>query len=139
MAAGKGTARVIPRRVARFNRSYFNRVSGPAARWLPGFGVVIHRGRRSGREYRTPINIFRVPGGYVAALTYGMTDWARNVLAAGGCEVETRGQRVRLGEPRLRHDPSRRDMPPGVRQILRVLGVTDFVYLSAEEPGRTQP
>ncbi|SCF06599.1 hypothetical protein GA0070607_5111 [Micromonospora coriariae] len=74
-------AMVLPRRLARFNRVVTNRVTGPLAGRLPGFGVIIHRGRRSGRVYRTPINIFRTSGGYVAALTYGFTDWARNVLA----------------------------------------------------------
>ncbi|WP_319463119.1 nitroreductase family deazaflavin-dependent oxidoreductase [Micromonospora sp. RTP1Z1] len=121
---------VLPRRLARFNRVATNRVTGPLAGWLPGFGVIIHRGRRSGREYRTPINIFRTSDGYVAALTYGITDWARNVLAADGCEVEILGRRVRLTRPRLVHDPTRRDMPPMVRQIVGVIGVTDFLYLS---------
>ena len=120
---------VLPKRLARFNRVVTNRVTGPLAGWLPGFGVIVHRGRRSGREYRTPINIFQTSDGYVAALTYGVTDWARNVMAAGGCELETRGRRVRLVGPRLVHDPTRRDMPPLVRQIVGMIGVTDFVYL----------
>ncbi|MEU5790408.1 nitroreductase family deazaflavin-dependent oxidoreductase [Micromonospora purpureochromogenes] len=120
---------VLPRRLARFNRVVTNRVTGPLAGRLPGFGVIIHRGRRSGREYRTPINIFRTSDGYVAALTYGMTDWARNVLAAGGCDLEIRGRRVPLTAPRLVHDPTRRDMPPVVRQLVSMIGVTEFLHL----------
>ncbi|MEU4712062.1 nitroreductase family deazaflavin-dependent oxidoreductase [Micromonospora purpureochromogenes] len=120
---------VLPKRLARFNRVVTNRVTGPLAGRLPGFGVIIHRGRRSGREYRTPINIFRTSDGYVAALTYGMTDWARNVLAAGGGELETRGRRVPLTAPRLAHDPTRRDMPPVVRQLVGMIGVTEFLHL----------
>jgi len=122
-------AMVLPRRLARFNRVVTNRVTGPLAGRLPGFGVIIHRGRRSGRVYRTPINIFRTSDGYVAALTYGVTDWARNVLAAGGCELEIRGRRVPLPRPRLVHDPTCGDMPPVVRQFVGVIGVTDFLYL----------
>jgi deazaflavin-dependent oxidoreductase (nitroreductase family) len=120
---------VLPRRVARFNRVVTNRITGPLAGWLPGFGVVVHRGRRSGREFRTPINIFRTSDGYVAALTYGVTDWARNVITAGGCELETRRRRVRLTDPRLVHDPARHDMPLVVRQLVGIIGVTDFLYL----------
>jgi deazaflavin-dependent oxidoreductase (nitroreductase family) len=97
---------VIPRRVARINRAATNRILGPLARVLPGLGVVIHRGRRSGREYRTPVNVFRTPDGYVIALTYGVGDWARNVLAAGGCDLEMRRHVVRLVDPRLVRDPS---------------------------------
>ena len=120
---------VLPKRLARFNRVVTNRATGPLAGWLPGFGVIIHRGRRSGREYRTPINVFRTSDGYVVALTYGITDWAKNVLAAGGCELQTRRRRVRLTDPRLVHDPTRRDMPPVVRQIVGRIGVTDFLHL----------
>jgi deazaflavin-dependent oxidoreductase (nitroreductase family) len=129
---------VLPKRLARFNRVVTNRVARPLAGWLPGFGVVVHRGRRSGRQYRTPINIFRTSDGYVAALTYGITDWVRNVLAADGCELETQGRRVSLTDPRLVHDPSRRDMPPVVRQMVGVIGVTDFLHLrTTSDAGRT--
>ncbi|MFI7575662.1 hypothetical protein [Micromonospora sp. NPDC049497] len=51
------------------------------------------------RSTRTPINIFRTSDGHVAALTYGVTDWARNVLAAGSCELEIRGRRGPLTSP----------------------------------------
>ena len=69
-------------------------------RWLPGFGVVHHVGRRSGRAYRTPVNLFPSDGGYLIALTYGEhTEWVRNVLAAGGCVVETRGHSVACTTP----------------------------------------
>ena len=128
---GKMVAMVLPKGLALFNRAVTNRVTRPLAWWLPGFGVVVHRGRRSGREYRTPINTFRLADGYVAALTYGLTDWARNVTAAGSCELLTRGQRIHLTDPRLVHDPSRRDMPPVVRQIIGMIGVRDFLYLRA--------
>jgi deazaflavin-dependent oxidoreductase (nitroreductase family) len=126
---------VIPKRVARVNRVVTNRVAGHIAGRLPGFGIVQHRGRRSGRPYRTPINVFRVSDGYVAALTYGTdTDWVKNVLAAGGCELEVRRRRVRLTDPRVVHDETRHDMPLGVRKLLAVLGVTDFLYLAVAPP-----
>jgi hypothetical protein len=38
---------------------------------MPGLGVVVHRGRRSGRVYQTPVNVFATEDGYVVALTYG--------------------------------------------------------------------
>ena len=90
----------IPRTVARWNKVGLNRVTRRIAPWMPGFGVVVHRGRRSGRRYRTPVNVFPTGGGYRFALTYGAdTDWVKNVLAAGGCQLETRGRVVRLVEP----------------------------------------
>ncbi len=61
----------IPKAIARFNRLGLNRVTRRIAPWMPGFGVVVHRGRRSGRVYRTPVNVFPKPHGYVIALTDG--------------------------------------------------------------------
>lgn len=129
----------IPRIVGRWNKVGLNRVTKHIAPWAPGFGVVVHRGRRSGREYRTPVNVFSTEGGYVFALTYGQdSDWVKNVLAAGGCELRTRGQTVRLVSPRLVHDEARRDIRPLERQILRIIGVADFLSLKTA-PTAGQP
>jgi deazaflavin-dependent oxidoreductase (nitroreductase family) len=121
----------LPRRVARFNKRITNRILGPLAPYVPGFGVVIHVGRRSHRQYRTPVNVFRRPGGFVIALTYGPNaDWVKNVLASGGCTLEHGRRRVRLVEPRLVHDPQRRLMPMPVRLVLGAGHVADFLELS---------
>jgi deazaflavin-dependent oxidoreductase (nitroreductase family) len=116
--------------VRRWNKVGLNRVTKRIAPWMPGFGVVVHRGRRSGHPYQTPVNVFPTRDGYLLALTYGPdTDWVKNVLAAGGCELRTRGRVVRLVAPRLYHDESRRGIRPLERQILRLLGVADFLSL----------
>jgi hypothetical protein len=60
----------IPRIVARLNRIGLNRLTRRIAVWTPGFGVIVHRGRKSGREFRTPVNVFPIEGGFVVALTY---------------------------------------------------------------------
>jgi deazaflavin-dependent oxidoreductase (nitroreductase family) len=132
----EGGAMPIPRTVGRWNKVGLNRVTRRIAPWLPGFGVVEHRGRRSGRRYRTPVNVFATEGGYRFALTYGPdTDWVKNVLAAGGCELRTRGRTIRLVAPRLYHDERRQGIRPLERQILRLLGVADFLSLRvADQP-----
>jgi hypothetical protein len=61
----------IARVVGRWNKAGLNKVTGRVAPWVPGLGVVVHRGRRSGRVYQTPVSVFAAPGGYVLALTYG--------------------------------------------------------------------
>jgi deazaflavin-dependent oxidoreductase (nitroreductase family) len=120
----------IPRIVRQWNKAGLNRVTRHIAPWMPGLGVVVHRGRRSGRLYQTPVNVFAAEDGYVLALTYGPdTDWVKNVLAAGGCELRTRGRAVQLVSPRLFHDEARRDIRPLERQVLRVIGVADFLSL----------
>ena len=132
MTARIGTARpLLGRRVARFNRRFTNRLTRPLARWLPGFGVVIHAGRLSQRRYSTPVNVFSEAGGYVIALTYGtQSDWVKNVLVSGGCELITRGRRYELSAPEIRHDEQQRLVPLLVRVPLRLLRVTDFMHLS---------
>ena len=122
---------VIPKQVARFNRIVTNRISSLVAGWMPGFGIVEHAGRRSGRAYRTPVNVFRDPDGYVIALTYGSdTDWVKNVMQAGGCSLMVRGRRVRLSDPKIVTDEARGPAPPVIRQVLALLGVTEFLYLA---------
>jgi deazaflavin-dependent oxidoreductase (nitroreductase family) len=120
----------LPRTVARWNKVGLNRVTKHVAPWMPGFGVVAHAGRRSGRRYQTPVNVFPAADGYLLALTYGPdSDWVKNVLAAGGCELVTRGHTVRLVAPRLVHDENRRGIRPLERQVLRLIGVADFLSL----------
>jgi deazaflavin-dependent oxidoreductase (nitroreductase family) len=122
---------VMSKRVARFNRVVANRVTRLFAGWVPGLGIVQHRGRRSGRTYRTPVSVFTTAGEYVIALIYGTdTDWVKNVMAARSCEVQVRGHRVRLVEPRIVHDETRQEVPRVVRPVLRLLGVTDFLHLT---------
>src|SRR5262245_36321547 len=120
----------LSKRVAHFNRSVTNRVTRRFAWWLPGFAIVTHVGRRSGRRYRTPVNVFRGDGRYVFALTYGReSDWVRNVLAAGTCEVETRRHTVTRTNPELVTAPTRRYVPRAVRRALGALHVDEFLAM----------
>jgi deazaflavin-dependent oxidoreductase (nitroreductase family) len=127
----------LPKRLARFNLVVTNPVLGPFARRLPGFAVVLHVGRRSGRAYRTPVNLFRDDDGYVISLTYGAdSQWVRNVLAAGAVDVETRGRRLHLVQPRLVHDARRSVVPKPVRPILGLVKVNDFMLLQRDAVDR---
>ena len=122
----------IPKRVARFNAHVTNRLTRHVAGRLPGFAIVSHVGRRSGRRYRTPVNVFRHGDHYLFALTYGAdSNWVRNVMAAGGCEIETRGRTIPLRNPELFTDESRKGIPVPARWILGVLDVNQFVTLTA--------
>jgi hypothetical protein len=67
----------------------------------------------------------------VIALTYGSSaDWVRNVLAAGGCELESRRRHYQLGAPRLYRDENAWDMPAFIRFMLRrVIKAPEFLSL----------
>jgi deazaflavin-dependent oxidoreductase (nitroreductase family) len=127
----------LPHWLARFNRGGTNTLTLLFAGYVPGFGIVTHRGRRSGTRYRTPVNAFRTRDGYVVALTYGRdSDWVKNVLAAGECDLRTRGRNVHLSQPRIVHDARRRVIPNPARAILGPLGVADFLELRRDRGGR---
>ena len=120
----------LSRRVARFNERVTNRLTRPVAGRAPGFGIVVHTGRTSGRVYRTPVNVLLRNGRFVVALTYGRhAEWVENVLAAGGCRLVTRGHEHRLVDPEIVHDDDRSPVPAAVRPALRLLGVADFLLL----------
>lgn len=121
------------RGVARFNRRYANRVVGGVLSRLPGFGLVHHRGRRSGKQYRTPVKLFVSGSDYLISLPYGAeSDWVRNVLAAGGGELTTRGQRERLQSPRLRVDAEPPELPAAIRALQRRLGITEHLIVTPD-------
>lgn len=120
---------VLPRWLARFNRSVTNRILGLIPRrWSP-FVVVYHVGRKSGRRFATLAAAFRTPDGYLLTPTYGPDcDWVRNILKSGSFAIERRGVSYRLTGARL---IPRADawpyLPSLVRLAMRILRVEWYV------------
>jgi deazaflavin-dependent oxidoreductase (nitroreductase family) len=99
---------------------------------MPGFGLLTYRGRTTGRIYHLPINVFQRGEHYIFVLTYGSeSQWVKNVLAAGGCEIQVRGRDVRLVQPELIVSPAWELIPWPARFIERMAGVTEFLRLRA--------
>ena len=74
------------------------RVAG--GRWFPMFSLLHHRGHRSGRAYTTPVTALPHGGYFWLGLAFGTSSgWARNVLAAGECDLRYRGVDYHLVEP----------------------------------------
>src|SRR5258707_1070931 len=83
--------------------------AGPArsvAPWVSGRAVVVRRGGCSGRGYGAPVTLFRGGAGrLIVALSYGPgTDWGKQALDAGGCQIRTRGRVLQAGGPRVYRD-----------------------------------
>jgi deazaflavin-dependent oxidoreductase (nitroreductase family) len=113
-----------------YTTKFFNPISRRVAGRLPFFGILVYAGRKSGRTYRTPINVFRRGPDVVFALTYGAdVQWVKNVMAAGGCRMVTMGRTVQLTEPRLTVDPTASLVPLPVRLFLRLMRVTEFLSM----------
>jgi deazaflavin-dependent oxidoreductase (nitroreductase family) len=100
-------------------------------RRVPPGAVVVHRGRRSGHEYRTPVLAWATREGFVIALTYGRdVDWLANVAAADGCRLIRAGQEHRLVDPEVRSgDAALAELPAWIRPVLRTIGTTETVRL----------
>jgi hypothetical protein len=92
----------LPRGLARFNRVVTNPVQGVYAWALPPWAVLVHRGRRSGRLYRTPVVALKRARKLRVAILYGEeSDWVQNLLAAGGGQVVRGGRTYELIDPHL--------------------------------------
>ncbi len=122
-------------------KNTLNRFTARLARAGTGpFSLVRHVGRRSGKEYETPIIVAAVPEGFVAELTYGEdVSWYRNVVAAGGCRILVRGRphRVVAIEP-YPVEAGRAAFGLPARVVLRVLRRREFRLLrtaGADVPG----
>ncbi|GAA1607941.1 hypothetical protein [Actinoplanes couchii] len=71
-------------------------------RVFPLWGLIHHRGRKTGRDLTVPIAVTVAPDGFVINLPFGAhTNWVRNVLAAGGCVLRWKGRDHRLTDPRV--------------------------------------
>jgi deazaflavin-dependent oxidoreductase (nitroreductase family) len=65
-------------------------------------GVIRHKGRRSGREYATPMWAVPTTDGFVISLPFGEgADWLNNVLVAGRATIETSGETCAVAEPEV--------------------------------------
>lgn len=121
----------LPRKVAEFNRIGTNRLTGIFAGWLPPFLIIEHRGRRSGRPYRTPLVGFPVGNEMIIALTYGSgAEWIKNLQQAGGGTLVARNRRRAFGPPRLeRGIATAPGIPWFIRKFLGVIGVDEYLRL----------
>ena len=121
----------LPYFMRRVNRVFTNPVLGTIAWIVPPFAVVHHKGRRTGRSYRSPVVAFRRAGGFVIPMTYGRdVDWARNLAAAGGGEIERLGRRVSVRNPRVVDGRTAApQLPPVVRTALLAARLPGYVLV----------
>jgi len=80
---------------------YLNPALKPIARYLPGTATITHRGRTSGKPYKTIVTTYRKGNVLAIALAHGKTDWVKNVLAAGEADVRFTRREVHLVNPRI--------------------------------------
>ncbi len=127
-----------PRRLARFNSVVTNRIQGVYAWLVPPWTVILHRGRRSGRPYRTPVLAFRVHRGLIVPVLYGEeSDWLRNLEKSGGHVVRA-GRTFAVKPPRVVDSDAAgelRELGSVARNYCRVADKQAILELGPREPG----
>jgi len=105
------------------------RVAGKKA--VPFFGLLHHRGRRSGREYITPLATLGLGEFVVLPLAFGEeADWFRNLFAAGRCTLRWRGRDWSLVDPVvIGWEEGSPALNPIQRLFIPIFGVRRFVRL----------
>src|SRR3979490_1393545 len=92
----------LPQWLARFNRHVTNPIQRMWAGWAPTMGILEHVGRKSGKRYRTPLNVFSTDDGVAIMRPYGPNrDWLKNITAAGGASMRRYGRTLSLTDPRV--------------------------------------
>jgi deazaflavin-dependent oxidoreductase (nitroreductase family) len=96
-------SRAAPRLGTRLFNPIALRLAG--TRLLPLWAVLEHRGRRTGKSFRTPIVVRPTVDGFVIPMPWGLnTDWYRNVRAAGECVIRWKGREYPLVQPEVIDD-----------------------------------
>jgi deazaflavin-dependent oxidoreductase (nitroreductase family) len=100
-------------------------------RVFPLYGVLEHRGRRSGKVFRTPVVVRPTRDGFIVPMPWGEgTDWYRNVRAAGEAVIRWNGRTYPVDRPEvLDSESARAYFSPmqlsgltrfGIRQVMHV-------------------
>ncbi|TMB63869.1 MAG: nitroreductase family deazaflavin-dependent oxidoreductase [Chloroflexi bacterium] len=109
----------------------FNPLAMPIASsgLIPVWGVIRHRGRKSGRAFATPVALAATRDGFVVPLPWGdRTDWCRNVFAARGGAIRYRGREYAIGDPEVVSvDVARPAFPAPIRAVLPLTGIKRFL------------
>ena len=100
-------------------------------RWNPIFAVMVHRGRRTGRVYATPVGARRVRGGFVISLAFGaQVDWYRNLVATGSASIRWAGAEYDVRNPQ--QVDSSIALPAfnlAQRLMLRMAGIDGYIHV----------
>src|SRR5579862_6484400 len=123
---------MFPDRMRYVAKNVINRLTSRNAGALKSpFAIMHHVGRRSGKEFTTPIMVSPQGEDFVLALTYGpKVDWYRNLQANGKGALTWHGQTYTIDsvEP-LDREIGIRAHHLHERVILRLLNVQDFLLI----------
>jgi deazaflavin-dependent oxidoreductase (nitroreductase family) len=91
--------------------------------------AIRHTGRKSGKQYSTPVGAERVQDGFIIPLGYGtQVDWLQNVIAAGRATVVAEGQTHDVTEPEVIDAATASPMlSPSRRKAFARIGIAQYL------------
>lgn len=113
-----GVPMIFPVWFENFQIKYLNPALRPLSKKLPGFSVIKHRGRTSGKEYETIVTSYRKDDVLAIMLAHGKTNWVKNVLAAGQADIHVGRTDLHLVNPRVLPAGSTDPSLPRIAQVL---------------------
>jgi deazaflavin-dependent oxidoreductase (nitroreductase family) len=96
-----GVPMLMPVWLERAQIKFFNPLVRPFSKWMPGFAVIKHRGRTSGKDFETIVTAYRKDDLLAIGLMHGKTNWVKNVLAAGEADIRVARKDLHLVNPRV--------------------------------------
>jgi deazaflavin-dependent oxidoreductase (nitroreductase family) len=96
-----GVPMLFPPWLERLQIKYINPMLRPLSKRMPGFAVITHRGRTSGKQYETIVTAYRKGSVLAIGLAHGKTNWVKNVLAAGESDIHVGHNDLHLVNPRV--------------------------------------
>jgi deazaflavin-dependent oxidoreductase (nitroreductase family) len=131
VAIAPGTwPRPLLRAVRVSNKYLLNPVMGTLAGRKNSYAAAIrHTGRKSGKQYSTPVGADRVQDGFIIPLGYGtQVDWLQNVLAAGRATISAEGETHDVKEPEVIDAATALPMlSPKRRRTFERVGIAQFL------------
>jgi deazaflavin-dependent oxidoreductase (nitroreductase family) len=127
------------RRAVRFAAGLINPLTLLVAgrRWMPIVGVLIHRGRASGRVYSTPLGMRHLGDSFVMPLTFSESAaWYRNIRAAGWGVVRYMGREYTLVSPEVIDYAAAAPAFPRYELLqFRLIGINEYLRMRQAPSG----
>jgi deazaflavin-dependent oxidoreductase (nitroreductase family) len=122
-----GVPMLVPVWLERFQIKYVNPALRPLSKRMPGFAVIRHRGRTSGKDYETIVTAYRKGSVLAIGLIHGKTNWVKNVLAAGHADIHVGRKDLHLVNPRVLDAGT---VDPTLPRMLRLLAKRQGTFVA---------
>jgi deazaflavin-dependent oxidoreductase (nitroreductase family) len=131
VALAPGTwPRPLLRAIRVSNKYVLNPVLGALAGRKNSYAALIgHTGRKSGKQFSTPVGAERVYDGFIIPLGYGnRVDWLQNVLAAGRATISAEGETHVVTDPEVIDAATALPMlSPRRRRTIQRIGIAQYL------------